>query len=155
VSKLEPRSAFEYFFLSGPRVGQPSPTAGAFRLANGALLCVCAGLMVTAAGCNSLGNAKIVKQLQTDNERLLSEFRAEKARRERAEQRVASVELKLAESEKLLARQYESGQRVPHLSSRQPEVPLPTNIGSGSSTSVGGHGSSGEGDAFRWQRRMN
>ena len=111
-------------------------------------------LLALGSGCNSFGNGKLVQQLQLENERLLSEFRAEKARREQAEQKMASVELKLAESEKLLARQYQAGQFVPHLSSRPTGAPLPTPGKTDSPSTPAQGGAGDEGQSFRWQRRM-
>lgn len=66
--------------------------------------CVCT---FAAPGCNSFGNAKLVQELRSENERLLTEFRSERDRREESEKALAQIESRLAESEKLLARQYQ------------------------------------------------
>ena len=56
-------------------------------------------------GCGAFGLRKQLQQLEHENSRLLSEFRAERQRREAAEQSAQQLEHRLAESEKLLARQ--------------------------------------------------
>lgn len=83
-----------------------------------ALCCLCS--LPALTGCNSFGNGKLIRQLQNENDRLLSEFRAERNRREEAEQAKFELEDRLAESEKLLAQQAESGssQRLSSLPGR-------------------------------------
>lgn len=60
-------------------------------------------------GCGAFGLRKQLQQLEHENSRLLSEFRAERQRREVAEQNAQQMEHRLAESEKLLARQMQEG----------------------------------------------
>lgn len=118
-------------------------------------------------GCNVFNARNQLKELETENNRLLSEFRAERQRRETAEQTAQQLEARLAESEKLLARQ--SQEQVPgRLSSMQglsnlnglsvrPEfqVPLyeqsPGNGLQGQSNFLQTPSTSS--DQFRWQRR--
>ena len=121
-------------------------------------------VLLPLSGCNTFGNGKIVKQLQGENERLLSEFRAERKRREDAERKASLAENRLAEAEKYLARQLQSPSG--RLSSRS-KSDLPNGNtgfvdGFGSqSTGFGGQNtpadSSPQADAsgFRWQRRIN
>ena len=87
-------------------IDQPSMTARRTLRWTVALV-VCATL-VGSSGCSAfgLGNTKLVQELQSENDRLLAEFRAERNRREQTEKTLQIVENRLAESEKLLARQY-------------------------------------------------
>ena len=55
-------------------------------------------------GCNAFGLRKQLQQLEDENSRLLSEFRAERQRRETAEKTAQQLEIRLAESEKHLAK---------------------------------------------------
>ncbi|MEM8732793.1 MAG: hypothetical protein AAGG44_01130 [Planctomycetota bacterium] len=83
-------------------------------------------LLPMAVGCNALGlgNGRLVKELQGENERLLSEFRAERNRRESTEKNLRLMEQRLAESEKLLARQFGAGQgRLSQLSTFRAQSP--------------------------------
>lgn len=75
-----------------------------FRMVIAFGVCICT---FAAPGCNSFGNAKLVQELRSENERLLTEFRSERDRREESEEALAQIENRLAESEKLLARQYQ------------------------------------------------
>lgn len=61
-------------------------------------------LVICPAGCNSFGNSRLVKELQSENERLLAEFRAQRNRSEELEKTNRLQAERLAESEKLLAR---------------------------------------------------
>jgi hypothetical protein len=104
-------------------------------------------LAVVLPGCNAFGLRSQLQQLEVENNRLLSEFRAERQRREAAEHTAQQLELRLAESEKLLARQSQqaAGGR---LSS------LPGGLGrmDPAYSSVDATGQNGD---FRWQRRNN
>jgi hypothetical protein len=66
-------------------------------------------MLVALSGCNSFGNARLVKELQSENERLLSEFRAQRDRAGELEKANQLQAERLAESEKLLARLSQGG----------------------------------------------
>jgi hypothetical protein len=107
-------------------------------------------LMLVSTGCNSIGAGKQVKQLEMENNRLLSEFRAERQRRETAERAAQQLENRLAESEKLLARQVSPGASSANSPGRLSSLPL-------NSLSPGqpqAQGSPGQNSAdLSWQRR--
>lgn len=116
-----------------------------------------------AAGCNSFGNGKLVQELRNENERLLAEFRAERERREQSERTAKLMERRLAESEKMLARQYQSPQAERLSRLHAPFVP--GSAGNGgfaqppfSSELQGTTGnqepSADPGTGLRWQRRV-
>ncbi|MFO0939285.1 MAG: hypothetical protein U0930_00815 [Pirellulales bacterium] len=123
------------------------------------LLILITSLIVGSTGCNSFGAGKQMKQLEMENNRLLSEFRAERQRRESAERSAQQLELRLAESEKMLARQLQNGTAPSRLSS------LPGGAGSLSGTgslsgfgvndpsSLSGGTTSGNGADLKWHRR--
>ncbi len=140
-----------------------------FQLPAGGVLCRALVYLVLCSpitGCNSFGNGKLVQQLQHENERLLTEFRAEKARREEFERQNKTLEARLSESEKLLARQSGASSRLSSLPSAVGLPPLKpfdsANKGNSNQQDLGG-GSDGnatigvgpDGDGFRWQRRVN
>lgn len=102
-------------------------------------------------GCNAFGLRKQLQQLETENNRLLSEFRAERQRRETAERTAQQLELRLAESEKLLARQLQGGTQG-RLSSLPGLTPRPGSLGGLNEGPAGDAGPTGD---FRWQRRSN
>ncbi len=136
--------------INQTRIAQrPTPAFAA------ALLALLAGL--PAMGCNSFGNGKLVQQLQHENERLLTEFRAERKRREEVESANRSLEARLSESEKLLARQTPGG--IPNrLSSMQPAprgLPATSATPLGDTTPRDASGTHGDPSGFRWQRRVN
>ena len=86
-------------------------------------------LLPFGVGCNTLGlgNGRLVKELQSENERLMGEFRAERNRRESTEKNLRVMERRLAESEKLLARQFGGGQgRLSQLSTFRAQSPFPS-----------------------------
>ena len=60
-------------------------------------------LLLAAAGCTS--NTQRIQQLQSENDRLLSEYRAQRDQVTQLNERLATLQSRLAESEKLLARQ--------------------------------------------------
>ncbi len=60
-------------------------------------------LVAGASGCSS--NTQRVQQLQSENDRLLSEYRAQRDQVNQLNERLATLQSRLAESEKLLARQ--------------------------------------------------
>lgn len=68
-------------------------------------------------GCNAFGTGKLAKQLQEENDRLVTEFRAQRERSEELLQANRQLERRIAESEKLLARQHQSGSRISSLNS--------------------------------------
>jgi molecular chaperone DnaK (HSP70) len=109
-------------------------------------------------GCNSFGSGKLVQQLQNENERLLTEFRAERERREEAERLNSTLEAKLSESEKLLARQT-MGSTPNRVSSLQPALlgassQLPTTGSSSYGASNSGLPRTTTSDSeVGWQRR--
>lgn len=119
------------------------------------LVCTTCGL----AGCNSIGVGKQLQQLESDNNRLLTEFRAERQRRENAERTAQQLEQRLAESEKLIARQMQAGTGPGRLSSLPSSPALPSssmpdpssllNRGGASDSPSTSHGS---GD-LKWYRR--
>ena len=113
-------------------------------------------LLLPTFGCNSFSNGKLVQQLQSENERLLTEFRAERQRREESERVNRTLEARLSESEKLLARQT-PGAAPNRLSSLQPGYQLPVN--SSSNPAAGNRAAEatagGNSADFRWQRRVN
>lgn len=105
-------------------------------------------------GCNTFGNAKLVQELRLENERLLTEYRAEKNRREVSEEAVKVMEARLAESEKLLARQYQSP------SSRLSSLPAATNSFEANRPNSGaGFGEAApledQESGLKWQRRAS
>ncbi|MCR9295020.1 MAG: hypothetical protein NXI32_20065 [bacterium] len=98
-----------------------------------------------------------MQELQSENERLLAEFRAERDRRQRTEEQLRVMENRLAESEKLIARQYSSsGQRLSQLSapSGGSGYSLPASPGFTNSSS-GGYGPADPESGLRWQRRAS
>ncbi len=133
------------------------PSAGLHSV--GLRLALVLACLSASLGCNSFGNGKLVKQLQLENERLLGEFRAERQRREESERLNSTLEARLSESEKLLARQTQgtipnrlsslpsnSGQRTRPMASSEPN--------SGSDNP--GQGSDNQGNPdYQWQRRVN
>ncbi len=115
-------------------------------------------LGVSLCGCSlpGLGSGKLVNELRAENDRLLSEFRAERTRRESAEASLRQAESKLAESEKMLAQNLgpNSG-RLSQVSgpfrdpTRLPST-LPTTGNAGFPSSLGGRSNRGN---LQWQRR--
>lgn len=106
-----------------------------------------------STGCNSLGAGKQMKQLEMENNRLLSEFRAERQRRESAERTAQQLEIRLAESEKMLARQLQTGSGTGRLSSLPGGSAFTGALGSSDPSSLsGGVGSPNAGD-LKWHRR--
>ncbi len=67
------------------------------------LLGLLVGLTVCASGCG--GTSQRLQQLQNENDRLLSEYRAQRDQVTQLNERLATLQNRLAESEKLLARQ--------------------------------------------------
>ncbi len=74
-------------------------------------------LLVLVSGCNSFGNSRLVKELQTENERLLTEFRGQRDRASELEKANRLQAERLAESEKLLARMSQGAGTTGRLSS--------------------------------------
>jgi hypothetical protein len=122
--------------------------------------------VAVSSGCSglNLGKGKQIQQLEMENNRLLSEFRAERQRREVAERTAQQLENRLAESEKLLARQAQSMPgRLSSLPSASPAGPTfggspsgfpGTGYPSGFSSGFQSGGSSSPANSdFRWQRR--
>ena len=129
----------------------------------GAVFCL-AGLL-TVSGCSSFGNGKLVQELKNDNERLLAEFRAERDRREKTEQALKQAEVRLAESEKLVARQYQApgGDRVSRLQNNSGFAGVNPSVSPSFTSDLPGTGRGEQADlgatqddsGFRWQRRMS
>lgn len=115
-----------------------------------AIASIIAVSMLSSTGCNSLGAGKQMKQLEVENNRLLSEFRAERQRRESAERTAQQLEMRLAESEKMLARQMNTGTSPGRLSSLPLTSTLPRETDSGLSSSAGAEGVGGD---LKWHRR--
>lgn len=116
------------------------------------LLALIASIVVGSAGCNSIGAGKQMKQLEMENNRLLSEFRAERQRRESAERTAQQLELRLAESEKMLARQLQNGSSPSRLSSLPGGPGSLSSFGSSDPSSISS-GASGAGGDLKWHRR--
>lgn len=108
-------------------------------------------LVFCVPGCSSFSfsSKKQMQQLETENNRLLSEFRAERQRRETAERTAQQLEMRLAESEKMLARQIHS--TMPGRLSSLPSTPTPQN--SLPPLNEANRNFSTDGD-FQWQRRV-
>ncbi len=96
-------------------------------------------LCLAFTGCNSFSNRTLVKQLQGENERLISEFRAQKDLSNRLAERNQLLEGRLAESEKLIAREL-GASRISSLPSAR--------LGSGSNTSRAARSLEGASDSF-------
>lgn len=123
------------------------------------------GLMFCFSGCNSFGNARLVKELQSENERLLAEFRAQRDRTEELEKSNRLQAERLAESEKLLARMTQ-GSGAGRLSSIPPSMSQPPSFGGGAnlggapnppsfSTGLPGDAASAPAtDGLRWHPRV-
>lgn len=92
-------------------------------------------LILTLSGCNSFGNSRLVKELQSENERLLGEFRGQRDRATELEKANRQQAERLAESEKLLAR-LSQGTSAGRLSSL-PQTNLPAVGPNGSPSSFG------------------
>ena len=90
-----------------------------------------------------------MQQLQHENERLLTEFRAERSRREEFERVNRTLEARLSESEKLLARQTQ-GAAANRVSSLQPGPSKPLTPANAADEPS----SASDADEFRWQRRV-
>ncbi len=109
-------------------------------------------------GCNVFSLRKQLKELESENNRLLTEFRAERQRRETAEQTAQTLETRLAESEKLLARQTQdyvpsrlsSLQNIPSLQGITGRPDVSTPFSQPNQTGVLPHST---GNGFQWQRR--
>ncbi len=97
------------------------PCAPGTRLVRVLVVMAC---LFALSGCNSFGNARLVKELQSENERLLTEFRGQRDRATELEKANRLQADRLAESEKLLAR-LSQGSGAGRLSSL-PQASLPT-----------------------------
>ncbi len=106
---------------------QLSP-AVAFPSARGLLSALLLCLLVSSLGCNTISSSKLAKQLQSENERLLTEYRAQKSINEQLQRKNQVLESRVAESEKLLAQQ-NGGSRISSLSGRLGASPLAGNDG--------------------------
>lgn len=137
----------------------PRPQAASWRLLFGA--CGLA-LLSVVGGCNSLGSSRLVKELQTENERLLSEFRGQRDRAAELEKANQLQAERLAESEKLLAR-LSQGVGTGRLSSLPPAGPsgspaagLPVNTPAGLPNNAIAPTTPGtSADELRWQPRYD
>jgi hypothetical protein len=128
--------------------GKESLVVAAKHQSIGKWLLIAGILAWTQPGCNTFGLRGQLQQLEVENNRLLSEFRAERQRREAAERNAQELETRLAESEKLLARQSQQslGGRLSSLPGSLGRLEPPPTSGEP------GMGPSGD---FRWQRRNN
>ena len=113
--------------------------------------------LVGAVGCGS--NTQRVQQLQNENDRLLSEYRAQRDQVTQLNERLATLQNRLAESEKLLARNSPlPSSRVSRLNPEQTNLPslgpakdrAPSSNGSmsGGSTSPGSMNAASNSDLF-------
>lgn len=85
-------------------------------------------LLTTALGCNSFGNGKLAKQLQSENDQLVREFRAQRDRNAELTRANQLLEDRIAETEKQLARNFQADNgRLSRLNS------LPSSKGTSSS----------------------
>ncbi len=102
-------------------------------------------LLACLAGCNSLGSGKLADQLREENERLISEFRAQRDANEKLRQQNQMLEDRVAESEKLLAR------TLSQTNSRISSRPFPsTTPGQSSSSQIAPLPSTGSAN-LKWQ----
>ncbi len=121
-------------------------------------VCLAMAACLPFAGCNSFGNGQLVQELRHENERLLTEFRAERDRREQSEKTLRLVESRLEESEKLLAKHYQ-GTSASRLTRRPPKLPSGA-TGSGQLPfsadlpGVGGRPAADPDTGLRWERRI-
>lgn len=134
-----------------------SPTIIATRFRNSLLLTLAVLLCGSASGCSSLNfRGGQIKELQSDNQRLITEYHAEKKRREQAELALKQMENRLAQSEKLVARRY--GPTAPRTPSNAPYNFGSSNSGTGTLNGLGesfGRGYGSPDDAgMRWQSRV-
>lgn len=81
------------------------------------LLCLC-WLLPCVSGCGLFGSGQQVKQLQSENDRLLAEYRSQRDRVAKLQETNAALEARVGEAERLLA---QSGSGLP--SSRISRVP--------------------------------
>ena len=85
------------------------------------LLCLC-WLMPCASGCGLFGSGQQLKQLQSENDRLLNEYRAQRDRVTQLQETNAALEARVGEAERLLARSGVSSpaNRISRASPRSP-----------------------------------
>jgi hypothetical protein len=85
------------------------------------LLCLC-WLMPCASGCGLFGSGQQLKQLQSENDRLLAEYRAQRDRVTRLQETNAALEARVGEAERLLAQSGVSSpsSRISRVSPRSP-----------------------------------
>ncbi|MGN6546217.1 MAG: hypothetical protein ACTHK7_14280 [Aureliella sp.] len=95
---------------------------------------VATGLIVCLSGCGTLGSGQQLKQLQMENDRLVSEYRAQRERVAALQETNAALEARVGEAERMLA---QVGKTLP--SSRISRAPQRS---SGSANSSTGSGSS-------------
>lgn len=134
-----------------------SQTIIATRFRSPLLLNLAVLLCVSATGCSALNfRGGQIKELQSDNQRLITEYHAEKKRREQAELALKEMENRLAQSEKLVARRY--GPTAPRTPSSTPYNFGSSNSGAGTLNGLGesfgrGYGSP-DNSGMRWQSRV-
>lgn len=107
-----------------------------------------------SAGCSTFNlRGSAVQELEDDNERLLTEYRNERQRRENAEKSLRDLEAKLAASEKLVAQRYSPlATRTPSNNAYPTTPPLQSDLnglGNHYRGPIGGN----TGDSLQWQRR--
>ncbi len=113
-------------------------------------------LIVPLAGCNSFGNGKLIQQLRGENERLLTEFRAQRDRADDSVQENRLLRQRLAESEKLLARQAQSSVsgRLSRLQSVASQPAGPGNLPPTSSLPPGSSKTESGAVELQWKPRL-
>lgn len=119
-------------------------------------LVILSALLLTTSGCNAFGNRKVVQELQAENERLISEFRAQRDSNERLKRQNHELETRVAESEKLLARTYQNGgPRISSLLGVDPAPRAATSFPPASSGSDSGFQSNGSTTpgGLKWEPR--
>ena len=68
------------------------------------------GVLLSSCGCGLFGSGQQLKQLRTENDRLIAEYRAQRDKLSALQETNAMLEARVGEAEKLLAR---SGQTLP------------------------------------------
>ena len=99
------------------------------------LLCLC-WLTPCVSGCGLFSSGQQLKQLQSENDRLLAEYRAQRERVSKLQETNAALEARVGEAERLLA---QSGTRLPE--SRISRVPPRASSGDAVKPSAAASGS--------------
>lgn len=123
-----------------PLVRTPCPLPHAYasrRLAASVRAVVALALTVSLSGCGLMGSGQQLKQLQMENDRLLSEYRSQRERLAALQETNAALEARVGEAERLLA---QVGKTLP--SSRISRAPQRGSSSNGGSTPSAGTTSS-------------